>query len=67
MILELFYVIATWILEIPKLFYRPDCETCKGSDGHCLECKYNCHPRAGDGTKNLYRPDRGRIYEKWMR
>lgn len=67
MILELLYVFATWILAIPKLFYRPNCNTCKGSDGHCDKCKYNSHPFAGDGTKNLYKPDREKIYNRWMR
>ena len=67
MILELLYVFATWILAIPRLFYRPDCDTCKGSDGHCNECKHSRHPERRDDTKNLYKPDRDRIYQKWMR
>ena len=65
-IFEIIYCIGRGAIQtVIKVFYNPSCNKCKGSNGHCDECKFN--PMLCGGTKNLYKRDWNKIYGDFWR
>jgi len=59
-IFEVLYCLGRGVIEtVIKVFYNPSCDKCKGSNGHCDECKFNRYYHSG--TKNLYKRDWNKI------
>ena len=63
-IIAFIYCLGRFIVEgfVEIIMFR-HCRFCKGSNGHCDECKYNPN---SDGKKNIFKRDWDKTYAYFL-